>query len=249
MPSTADARGPIEGQDTVLRGLSGRNTARVQSGRSEHALPGELEGYHPPTDIRTGEHFPAEVDNAVRSSPSWAGTVLLVRFDEHGGTFVRMPPPAAPVADEFVSNEGFAFDRFGTRDPAILVSAYTAHKTVIVDQFHHASSLRTVHERFDPGPPLTRRAAAAPLLSQAFNLAEPRNDAPFRLEPPCRDGVDRTRGDDPGDDPDLKLTAAKIEELAHEKISQLGHVVLPNAAALSHHRLDGIPAGLDEVRS
>ncbi len=39
-------------------------------------LFGELDDYHPPTDIRSAEHFLATVYNAVRQSPQWESTAL-----------------------------------------------------------------------------------------------------------------------------------------------------------------------------
>ena len=156
----------------------------------------ELEDYHPPTDIRTGEALLAEVYNAVRASPAWEKTALLVLFDEGGGCYDHVGPPAA-APDGYTSREGFDFDRFGIRVPSIMISAYTERDTVISDEFHHTSFLRSMRERFDLGHALTPRDASAPLLTPAFNRNEPRVDAFRRMEPPSLDGVDKTRGGGP----------------------------------------------------
>jgi len=203
-------------------------------------LFGDLEDYHPPTDIRTGEAFLAEVYNAVRSSPAWERTALLVLFDEGGGCYDHVAPPSA-TPDGTVSREGFTFDRFGIRVPAILVSAYTDRSTVITDTFHHTSFLASMRTRFDLGGPLTPRDASAPLLDPAFTRDTPRPDTPDRIEPPSLEGVDRTRGVALGDNPDLALLKAKGRELVTDRVSHLGAVVLDNLARLTGRRPEDIP--------
>ena len=209
-------------------------------------LFGELDDYHPPTDIRTGEHFLAEVYNAVRNSPAWETTALLIVFDEGGGCFDHVPPPAA-TPDGSVSREGFTFDRFGIRVPAVLISAYTERETVITEDFHHTAFLRSMRERFDLGPALTPRDASAPLLSPAFNRSEPRGDALDRIEPPSLDGVDKTRGTALGDNPDSALFKAKGRTLVNDKVSHLGAVVLDNVADLLGKSRDEIPHDFDAM--
>jgi len=211
-------------------------------------LFGDLDDYHPPTDIRTGERFLARVYNAVRASPAWKRTALIVTFDEAGGTYDHVPPPAAPVPDDSPGAQGFAFDRFGVRVPAIVISPYTQRGTVIRDLFHADAVLATMRERFGLGPALTRRDAAAPLLGPAFNLSDPRRDVLCRIELPSLAGVDRSRGGDPGDSPDAKMFVHKHAEHAGEQISQLGYVVLRNVARMAAHDIGDVPVGLDAVK-
>ncbi len=119
---------------------------------------------------------------------------------------------------------------------------------MIRDLFHADAVLATMRERFGLGPALTRRDAAAPLLGPAFNLSDPRKDVLCRIEPPSLAGVDRTRGGDPGDNPDAKLFVRKHAEHAGEQISQLGYVVLRNVARMAAHDIGDVPAGLDAVK-
>jgi len=209
-------------------------------------LFGELDDYHPPTDIRTGEAFLAEVYNAVRSSPAWHKTALLIVFDEGGGCYDHVAPPAA-VPDGYVSKEGFSFDRFGIRVPAILVSAFTERETVITETFHHTAFLRTMRERFGLGWPLTPRDASAPTLAAAFNRADARDDALPYLAPPSLDGVDRTRGTALGDNPDLSLLKAKVGQLVNDKVSHLGAAVLDNLARLTGRTSAEIPDAYEDA--
>lgn len=145
-----------------------------------------LTDYHPPTDIRAGEAFLAALYDAVRTSPAWERTALVVLFDEHGGCYDHVPPPAAPIPDDSRGDLGFAFDRLGLRVPAIVVSPFTDRHTVIADPFRTTSVLRTLRDRFDLGPPLTRRDATAPSLEIAFNRRTPRTDRPAVVRPDYR---------------------------------------------------------------
>lgn len=82
-------------------------------------LFGDLQDYHPPTDIRAAETFLASIYNAVRTSPQWEEAALVVLFDEHGGCYDHVPPPASISPDGIVEQEGFTFDRLGVRVPTM----------------------------------------------------------------------------------------------------------------------------------
>ena len=196
---------------------------------------GELDDYHPPTDIRAAEKFLADTYNAVRNSPQWESTALLVIFDEHGGCYDHVPPPAAPIPDDSPGEQDFKFDRFGVRVPAIVISPYTEQGTVITDTFHTTSVLRTLRDRFDLGPALTNRDAAAPSLEVAFNRTEPRTDkpaiTPIAYTPPPPPTKAEKEADF-GDAPDGALLIAKRKENMREHVSQIGEATLRNAARL-----------------
>src|SRR5262249_21721948 len=54
---------------------------------------------HPPTDIRSGEFFVWKIVDAVRNSPNWSDSVIFFTYDEHGGFYDHVAPPAAPQGD------------------------------------------------------------------------------------------------------------------------------------------------------
>jgi phospholipase C len=109
---------------------------------------------HPDHDVRAGEQFIAQVYNAIRLNPNlWPNTAMLLVYDEHGGIFDHVPPPACTPDSPFVAQpadtgtlDSFAFDRLGVRVPAILISPWVAAGTVINDIFDHASIPATVTE-------------------------------------------------------------------------------------------------------
>jgi phospholipase C len=149
---------------------------------------------HPPHDIGYGEQLIAQVYNAVRSSPCWKSTMLIITYDEHGGCFDHVPPPAAIPPDGVVNNPyGFRFDRYGVRVPAVIVSPYVPPGSRIKPQpnprdgvtypFDHTSIIATVRELFMKGaPPLTDRDGNAPSLLNALSLSVPANDGPQSVE-------------------------------------------------------------------
>jgi phospholipase C len=145
---------------------------------------------HPPHDVVYGEQLIAAVYNAVRGSPCWKKTLLVITYDEHGGCYDHVAPPAATPPDGMVANSaGFSFNAYGVRVPAVIVSPYIAPGSKIRPPaaangtpFDHTSIIRTVRELFALGPPLTARDQAAPSLLCALGLAAPNNDGPARID-------------------------------------------------------------------
>jgi phospholipase C len=132
------------------------------------------------SDVRAGELLLHEVYSSIKESASVGGsnalnTMLLVAFDETGGTFDHVPPPSAAPPDRSGPGEqGFAFDRLGVRVPALAISAYTRAGTVINDQMHHGAVIRTLCERYDL-PHLTERDRTARSLRNAISLPAARD--------------------------------------------------------------------------
>jgi phospholipase C len=111
---------------------------------------------HPDHNVQAGESFIAKIYQAIKNNADlWKSTALLVVYDEHGGTYDHVPPPActpdgfvAPPNDTGVGIE-FKFDRLGVRVPAILISPWIPKGTVIDGRiFEHASIPATVTEHF-----------------------------------------------------------------------------------------------------
>jgi phospholipase C len=110
---------------------------------------------HPDHNVQAGELFIASVYNAIKQNAAlWASTALLIVYDEHGGIFDHVPPPAC-TPDQFTASANdtgtgvpFAFDRLGVRVPAILVSPWIPKGTVVSRVFDHASIPATVTKWF-----------------------------------------------------------------------------------------------------
>jgi phospholipase C len=50
----------------------------------------------PGSDIRAGQRFVAHIVDAVRRSPNWEDSIVFITYDEHGGFYDHVAPPAAP---------------------------------------------------------------------------------------------------------------------------------------------------------
>jgi phospholipase C len=124
---------------------------------------------HPDHNVQAGELFIASVYNAIKQNPNlWQSTVLLVVYDEHGGIYDHVVPPAC-TPDQFTASandtgtgQPFAFDRLGVRVPAILISPWIPRGTVVNRVFDHASIPATITKYFlgDYSPRSPRETSA-----------------------------------------------------------------------------------------
>jgi phospholipase C len=111
---------------------------------------------HPDHHVGQGELLIADVYNAIKGNDElWQSTALLVTYDEHGGIYDHVVPPACPP-DGFVAQPKdtgtsfpFQFDRLGVRVPAVLVSPWVPKGTVVDRRtFEHACIPGTVTKFF-----------------------------------------------------------------------------------------------------
>jgi phospholipase C len=111
--------------------------------------------YHPPTHLAPGEQFLYDVYEAVYKGKQWNETLLIVTFDEHGGTYDHVAPSwGAKNPDGKNGPSGFAFNLFGVRVPTILISPFVKPSTVFREPegasnpdglpFDHTSFIKTL---------------------------------------------------------------------------------------------------------
>jgi phospholipase C len=113
---------------------------------------------HPPSDILRGEVLLAQVYNAIRANEAlWEKTLLVVLYDEHGGFYDHVTPPACVAPDGNTSE--FSFAQYGFRVPAVLISPWL-EKQVLSDVLDHTSVLRYATDKWGLGPLGGRTAAA-----------------------------------------------------------------------------------------
>jgi phospholipase C len=119
---------------------------------------------HPPSDLTAGQDLVLTIYHALSTAASWAKTLLVITYDEHGGFYDHVPAPAA-------TDEHPDFQRLGVRVPALLVSPLVAKGStstaLLGENFHfdHTSIIKTILTRFCNAdgqiPRLTARVAAA----------------------------------------------------------------------------------------
>ena len=80
---------------------------------------GSLNEHPSNTDVLSGDQHIAELAARIKASPLWATTAIIVTYDENGGWWDHVPPPAG--------------DRWGpgTRIPAIIISPLRRRATSI----------------------------------------------------------------------------------------------------------------------
>ncbi|SER06295.1 phospholipase C [Solimonas aquatica] len=132
---------------------------------------------HPLADIRAGQVFLNSIYEALRTSPQWSKTLLIINYDEWGGFFDHVPPPIAPVGyEEFkaTGNDG----RLGFRVPCFAIGPRARRGYIESRQLDPNSILNLIAWRFGFAP-LGARGASSMNFAQVLDLeSAPRLDAP-----------------------------------------------------------------------
>jgi phospholipase C len=107
--------------------------------------------YHPPTWVGPGEAFVNQVYSALTANrDAWFRTLLVITFDEHGGTYDHVDPGWDAVQpDGHFGPDGFAFNRLGLRVPTLLISPWIPSRTVFRSskpglKYDHTSLISTL---------------------------------------------------------------------------------------------------------
>jgi phospholipase C len=138
---------------------------------------------HPPHTTLRAQALLGNVYNTLRGNdPLWNSTLLVVLYDEHGGFYDHVPPPAAEPPDGHTL-PNFRFDRFGVRVPALLVSPWV-ERTILKTAFDHTSLLKYLTEKWGLGT-LTARVAQAQSFGSAIRATgQARADTPTSVPMP-----------------------------------------------------------------
>jgi len=129
-----------------------------------------------PQNIVVGESFLARVGHAIGSSPLWRKTLFILTYDEHGGYYDHVPPPAALAPDAIPPAvrpgeslyDGFA--RYGFRVPSVIVGPYAKPGHVSHTVYDHTSILAFLERKWNL-PALTFRDANANDLTDFLDLS------------------------------------------------------------------------------
>jgi len=137
-----------------------------------------------PQDVQFGDQFLGDVVNAVLHGPKWSKTLMIWTYDEWGGWYDHVPPPAAIPPDDVPPNLApgsppGGFDRYGFRVPAGVISPYARRDFVSHTVYDHTSVLKTVETKWNL-PALTRRDANAASVLEMIDLTS----KPAFLKPP-----------------------------------------------------------------
>ncbi len=148
-------------------GKPGRAHLKDESEFLEAAQSGDLpavsfvkpigaENEHPGyADVASGEQHAVDLIEAVRQSPDWDDSAIVVTYDENGGFWDHASPPVV--------------DRWGpgSRVPALVISPDARRHFVDHESYDTTSILATIERRYGLRP-LSPRDAAANDLRHAF---------------------------------------------------------------------------------
>ncbi|TXH03820.1 MAG: hypothetical protein E6R07_10435 [Nevskiaceae bacterium] len=138
---------------------------------------------HPFADVRDGQAFLNKIYKAVSTSPNWEKTLLIINYDEWGGFFDHVSPPAGPVSDAEKA-VGNVDGRLGFRVPCLLIGPRARRGHVEHSVFEPNSILDLIRWRFDLDP-LSVRSGKVNNLALALDFVNPPNlSAPVFNVPP-----------------------------------------------------------------
>lgn len=138
---------------------------------------------HPMDSLAAGDQLAARVYNAIRNSPLWQSSMLVILYDEHGGFYDSVRPGSAIAPNDGATStlnaNGFLFDVYGVRVPAIVVSPWVAQGQVDHTVYDHSSIPATIERLFGLAPLTARDGAARDLLPLVTQTC--RVDCPERI--------------------------------------------------------------------
>ncbi len=155
----------LTGLELIANGLTPSYPGDFQSDVKNGTLPSVswivpplAECEHPAAPPEWGEYLVQQILNILVSNPGvWAQTVFIVNYDENGGFFDHVPPPAAPAgtAGEYLtgtlpSSAGGIAGPVGPgfRTPCLVISPFSAGGYKYSGALDHTSTLRLIETRF-----------------------------------------------------------------------------------------------------
>ena len=176
---------------------------------------------HPLADVTHGEALIKATYEAIRNSPVWDSSLLIITWDEHGGFYdhavaERSPHPVAPgdtqPGSEF-NQYGFTFECFGPRVPAVVVSPLIPRNLIDHRTYDHSSIPATVARVFDlKGWEPTKRGSIANGVNILARLSAPRTDTPATLPSPAAESMARVAARPMVGETGLARPAATVNE-------------------------------------
>lgn len=120
-------------------------------------VPDYADSEHPPWDSARGMWHVTTLVNAIMKSDAWNSTVIVITWDDYGGFYDHVAPPAA---DQY---------GYGFRVPALVISPYARPGFCCHTTFDFTSPLKLIEERFNVKS-LTSRDRDANDMMDCFNF-------------------------------------------------------------------------------
>jgi phospholipase C len=145
---------------------------------------------HPLGSVKAGEILIKKTYEALRRSPIWDSSLLIITYDEHGGFYDHVAPPPARPTGFTGRTYGFTFDQLGPRVPAIIVSPLIPRNLIDHRTYEHSTVVSTLVRLFGLRE-LTARSSQTSDLKPLATLDAPRTDAPMTLPDPMGGAIAR----------------------------------------------------------
>jgi phospholipase C len=150
------------------------NLASVSIVEGSDELGGASPDEDPPADFEVGQQFMSQIIGAVMNGPQWKDSAVFLTYDENGGMYDHVVPPAACAPDDFPLNNKstVGFTQYGFRVPLLVISPYAKRGYVSHELTDGTSILKFVQSRFGLAAFTRRDANAAPAYDM-FDFAHP----------------------------------------------------------------------------
>jgi phospholipase C len=142
-------------QTKVLKDIANKDLAQVS-----WVIPTGQDSDHAAVNEGTGPSWVASIVNAIGNSEYWDNTAIIITWDDWGGWYDHVPPPA--IYDQY---------EYGFRVPLIVVSPYARQGYVSHVTHDFGSVLKFIEELFGL-PSLGYADARADDLGDCFNLMQ-----------------------------------------------------------------------------
>jgi len=139
-PGTKDRAEHLLDGDDLLRDIAAGTLPAV----SFYKPAGRYTQHPSYTDVKSGDEHMADVLAKLRASPQWSRMLVVLTYDENGGYWDHVPPPAGP---------GWS-DRLGpaTRIPALIIGPTVKRGFVDHTGYDTGSILKLITRRFGLEP-------------------------------------------------------------------------------------------------
>jgi len=125
---------------------------------------------HPPGSMRSGEGVIYDIISHAFASPLWPELAIVLNYDEGGGFFDHVPPPAACPPSAAAPDAPYTVE--GIRVPLMVVSPY-ARKAYVSHVHHSHTSVTRLIEALHDLPAITARDANSDALLDMFDFRCP----------------------------------------------------------------------------
>jgi phospholipase C len=131
-------------------------------------VPDQNNSDHPGDTVDHGPQWVASIVNAVGESPYWKTSAIVVVWDDWGGMYDHVAPPALGTGSSGRDDQG----GLGFRVPMIVISPYVPQGAVSHTQYEFGSIVKYIEQNWNLGT-LHTTDQRATSIGDVFNYNQP----------------------------------------------------------------------------